>query len=48
MTIEKTPSYGRIKETTTRDIQKTISEMYGINVDDSRVSKITDKPSLRH
>lgn len=27
----------------TRDIQKTIQEMYGINVDDSRVSKITDK-----
>jgi transposase-like protein len=27
----------------TRDIQKTMSEMYGINVDDSRVSKITDK-----
>lgn len=27
----------------TRDIQKTMSEMYGINVDDSRASKITDK-----
>lgn len=27
----------------TRDIQKTMNEMYGINVDDSRVSKITDK-----
>lgn len=27
----------------TRDIQKTMQEMYGINVDDSRVSKITDK-----
>lgn len=27
----------------TREIQKTMSEMYGINVDDSRVSKITDK-----
>lgn len=25
----------------TRDIQKTVQEMYGINVDDSRVSKIT-------
>jgi len=27
----------------TRDIQKTMCEMYGIEVDDSRVSKITDK-----
>lgn len=27
----------------TREIQKTMQEMYGINVDDSRVSKITDK-----
>lgn len=27
----------------TRDIQKAMQEMYGINVDDSRVSKITDK-----
>jgi len=27
----------------TRDIQKTMQEMYGIDVDDSRVSKITDK-----
>ena len=27
----------------TRDIQKTMQEMYDINVDDSRVSKITDK-----
>lgn len=27
----------------TREIQKTMNEMYGINVDDSRVSKITDK-----
>jgi transposase-like protein len=27
----------------TRDIQKTMQEMYGIGVDDSRVSKITDK-----
>ncbi len=27
----------------TRDIQKTMREMYGIEVDDSRVSKITDK-----
>ncbi len=27
----------------TRDIQKTMQEMYGIHVDDSRVSKITDK-----
>jgi transposase-like protein len=27
----------------TRDIQKTMQEMYGIEVDDSRVSKITDK-----
>lgn len=27
----------------TRNIQKTMQEMYGINVDDSRVSKITDK-----
>ena len=27
----------------TRDIQKTMDEMYGITVDDSRVSKITDK-----
>ena len=27
----------------TRDIQKTMREMYGIDVDDSRVSKITDK-----
>ena len=27
----------------TRDIQKTINEMYGIDVDDGRVSKITDK-----
>lgn len=26
-----------------RDIQKTMEEMYGIDVDDSRVSKITDK-----
>ena len=26
-----------------RDIQKTMQEMYGIDVDDSRVSKITDK-----
>ena len=26
-----------------RDIQETMSEMYGINVDDSRASKITDK-----
>lgn len=26
-----------------RDIQKTMQEMYGIHVDDSRVSKITDK-----
>lgn len=33
----------------TRDIQKTMREMYGIEVDDSRVSKITDKllPMLR-
>lgn len=27
----------------TRDIQKTMQEMYGIDVNDSRVSKITDK-----
>lgn len=27
----------------TRDIQKTMDEMYGVTVDDSRVSKITDK-----
>lgn len=27
----------------TRDIQKTMNEMYGIDVDDGRVSKITDK-----
>lgn len=27
----------------TRDIQKTMDEMYGITVDDSRVSKVTDK-----
>lgn len=27
----------------TRDIQKTMQELYGINADDSRVSKITDK-----
>lgn len=27
----------------TRDIQRTMDEMYGIDVDDSRVSKITDK-----
>ena len=27
----------------TREIQKTMQEMYGINVDDSRVSRITDK-----
>lgn len=27
----------------TRDIQKTMQEMYGIDVDDSQVSKITDK-----
>ena len=27
----------------TREIQKTMQEMYGIDVDDSRVSKITDK-----
>ncbi|MDQ0202995.1 transposase [Pectinatus haikarae] len=27
----------------TRDIQKTMQEMYGIDVDDSRASKITDK-----
>ena len=27
----------------TRDIHKTMQEMYGIDVDDSRVSKITDK-----
>lgn len=27
----------------TRDIQRTMNEMYGIDVDDSRVSKITDK-----
>ena len=27
----------------TRDIQKTMQEMYGIDMDDSRVSKITDK-----
>ncbi len=27
----------------TRDIQRTMQEMYGIDVDDSRVSKITDK-----
>jgi len=27
----------------TRDIQKTMQEMYGIDVDDSRVSRITDK-----
>lgn len=27
----------------TREIQKTMQEMYGINIDDSRVSKITDK-----
>lgn len=27
----------------TRDIQKTMNEMYGIEVDDSRVSRITDK-----
>jgi len=33
----------------TREIQKTMQEMYGINVDDSRVSKITDKilPMIR-
>jgi len=33
----------------TRDIQKTMQEMYGIDVDDSRVSKITDKllPMIR-
>ncbi len=29
--------------TSTRDIQATMREMYGIEVDDSRVSKITDK-----
>lgn len=29
--------------TSTRDIQNTMREMYGIEVDDSRVSKITDK-----
>jgi transposase-like protein len=29
--------------TSTRDIEKTMREMYGIEVDDSRVSKITDK-----
>ena len=27
----------------TRDIQKTMQEMYGIHIDDSRMSKITDK-----
>ena len=33
----------------TRDIQRTMEEMYGIDVDDSRVSKITDKllPMIR-
>ncbi len=31
------------QDVSTRDIQKTMQEMYGINVDDSRVSKITDK-----
>jgi uncharacterized protein YqgQ len=31
------------QEISTRDIQKTMREMYGIDVDDSRVSKITDK-----
>lgn len=33
----------------TREIQKTMGELYGINVDDSRVSKITDKilPMIR-
>jgi len=33
----------------TREIQKTMEELYGINVDDSRVSKITDKilPMIR-
>ena len=33
----------------TRDIQKTMQEMYGIEVDDSRVSRITDKliPMIR-
>ncbi len=33
----------------TREIQKTMKELYGINVDDSRVSKITDKilPHIR-
>ena len=33
----------------TRDIQKTMQEMYGIDVNDSRVSKITDKilPMIR-
>lgn len=33
----------------TRDIQRTMDEMYGIDVDDSRVSKITDKllPMIR-
>jgi transposase-like protein len=29
--------------TSTRDIERTMREMYGIEVDDSRVSKITDK-----
>ncbi|MEG1913233.1 MAG: transposase [Cloacibacillus sp.] len=29
--------------TSTRDIQKTMNEMYGIDVDDSRAFKITDK-----
>jgi putative transposase len=29
--------------TSTRDIQKAMMELYGIEVDDSRVSKITDK-----
>lgn len=35
--------------TSTRDIQRTMREMYGIEVDDSRVSKITDKllPTIR-
>lgn len=29
--------------TSTRDIEKTMQEMYGIEVDATRVSKITDK-----
>ncbi len=29
--------------TSTRDIEKTMNELYGIDVDSTRVSKITDK-----